>query len=105
MHVPKKAPAETTPAESAPVEKVLTEIIVAAFYPVHFELENESHQHAVPTGSETHFRAVIVSTVFEGLARIDRQRQVLRAIEAGNNAKNNAKFESPPCFGGSKERK
>ncbi len=121
MHVPKKVLAET-----APVEKVLTEKIVAAFYPVHFELENESHQHAVPTGSETHFRAVIVSTVFEGLARIDRQRQVLRAIEhelkngvhaftmraltpaeweAGNNAKNNAKFESPPCFGGSKERK
>lgn len=46
-----------------------------AFQPFHLEIENESHKHS-RGGAETHFRIVVVSDHFEGLSRVDRQRQV-----------------------------
>ena len=63
------------------ITKTLREKLTAAFKPAHLELENESHQHAVPEGAESHFRAVIVSAAFAGVSRIERQRQVLAAID------------------------
>ncbi|HCP04161.1 MAG TPA: BolA family transcriptional regulator, partial [Pseudomonas sp.] len=32
-----------------------------ALNPAHLELINESHMHSVPPGSESHFKAVVVS--------------------------------------------
>lgn len=101
------------------VAKTLEEKLTAAFEPAHLELENESHQHAVPEGAESHFRAVIVSAAFAGVSRIERQRQVLAAIdyELKNGvhaftmraltpeewqAGQGAGFQSPACMGGSK---
>lgn len=37
---------------------------------------NESHQHSVPEDSETHFRLLVVSPEFEGVARLQRHRRV-----------------------------
>lgn len=102
-----------------PLEMRLHEKIQAVFQPLHFELENESHSHSVPRNSETHFRAVVVSTKFEGLARIARQREVLQAIademKSGVHAftmrcltptewqqGEASGFASPACHGGSK---
>jgi BolA protein len=53
----------------------------AAFKPTHFELENESHTHH-RGGDETHFRLIVVSPLFEGVSRVDRQRQVYGLLEA-----------------------
>ena len=39
-------------------------------------IENESYRHHVPAGSETHFKIVAVSTIFEPLKLIDRHRLV-----------------------------
>jgi stress-induced morphogen len=47
----------------------------SAFAPTYLEIENESHKHS-RGGSETHFRLIVVSPKFEGLSRVDRQRQV-----------------------------
>jgi stress-induced morphogen len=47
-----------------------------AFSPIYLELENESHKHSVPPGSETHFRTLIVSEKFAGLSRVERSRMV-----------------------------
>ena len=44
--------------------------------PLHLELENESSKHSVPLGSETHFKILVVSEVFNTLSRVDRQRKV-----------------------------
>ena len=48
--------------------------------PLDFALEDESARHAghagARPGGETHYRARIVSSVFEGLSRVARQRLV-----------------------------
>jgi len=51
------------------------------FNPEYFELENESHMHSVPKNSETHFRLLVVSDVFESKSRIDRSRLVNELIK------------------------
>ena len=42
----------------------------------HLEVLNESDNHNVPPGSESHFRSTIVSEIFEGMKRLDRHRQI-----------------------------
>ena len=49
------------------VEDTVREKLVSHFKPVHLEIVNESFKHNVPKGSETHFKVVIVSSVFEGM--------------------------------------
>jgi stress-induced morphogen len=86
---------------------------------LHLMVENESHQHSVKPGSETHFKVLIVSPAFEGLGTIDRHRRVhgiladelrsglhaltLRALTPAQwEAEGAAGFQSPACLGGSK---
>jgi BolA-like protein 1 len=93
-----------------------------AIKPLHLEIENESSQHSVPTGSETHFKILIVSQLFLGLSRIERQRKVyslldsefksglhaltVRALTPEEWEKDGADgFISPECRGGSKHDK
>lgn len=45
-------------------------------------LENESSNHSVPEGSETHFKLLIVTDVFQGLSKLARQRQVLSILDS-----------------------
>jgi BolA protein len=85
----------------------------------HLVVENESHQHNVPKGSETHFKVLVVSPAFEGLGTVDRHRRVhglladelrsglhaltLRALTPAQWASDGAAgFQSPECLGGSK---
>ena len=52
----------------------------AAFAPSDLGIEDESALHSGHSGArpegETHFRVRIVSTAFEGLSRIERQRKI-----------------------------
>lgn len=48
--------------------------------PVHLELVNESHMHSVPPGSESHFKAVVVSDEFVGLNAVKRHQAVYRSL-------------------------
>jgi BolA protein len=91
-----------------------------ALAPERLEVINESHNHSVPKGSETHFKVVVVSRAFEGLSRVDRHRLVnttLAALFANGlhaltitsrtpaewaTATGSVVAESPPCLGGSK---
>ncbi len=50
--------------------------------PVDLRIDNESDQHAGPPGRESHFKVFVVSGVFEGLSRIDRQRKVNDLLKA-----------------------
>jgi stress-induced morphogen len=48
--------------------------------PSHLEVINESHMHSVPKGSETHFKVVIVSERFDGVAPVKRHQLVYSAL-------------------------
>lgn len=48
--------------------------------PVHLELVNESHMHSVPPGSESHFKATVVSESFAGLNAVKRHQAVYRSL-------------------------
>ena len=52
----------------------------------HMELINESIKHQGHIGDDgsgqTHFKAVIVSSTFEGVAKLERQRLINRAVKS-----------------------
>lgn len=101
-----------------PVESSIRSKLREALDPLHLEVINDSHMHAVPRGAETHFRVVVASRHFEGLALIHRHRlvnEILQEELAGPvhalsiQAKTPQQWEksprvgeSPPCLGGSK---
>ncbi|MEQ8505832.1 MAG: BolA family protein [Rhodospirillales bacterium] len=87
--------------------------------PDHLEVVNESHMHAVPPGSESHFKVIVVSPSFDGLNRVKRH-QAVNAVLANElagpihalsmetytadewQARGGRIMESPQCMGGSK---
>lgn len=99
----------------------ISHILMSALSPVHLEIENESHRHAVPKNSETHFKVLAVSEKFDGKSRIDRQRMINELLkdelQNGLHAltqktltpaewekqKEELHFQSPNCLGGGKQ--
>ena len=94
----------------------------AAFAPTHLEVINESHQHSVPPGSETHFKVVLASVAFAGKRLVARHRQVYAAVaeelKGGVHAlalhtytpeewaeRSSGAPPSPACLGGSKKER
>ena len=63
------------------LEASISSKLQKAFQPEYFEIENESAKHHRPAGSETHFRVVVVSSKFQGLSRVDRQRMVANLLD------------------------
>ncbi len=63
------------------VQQSIETKIAAALAPSHLEVVNESHMHSVPTGSESHFRVVVVSDRFEGLPLVRRHQTVNQILE------------------------
>ncbi len=58
------------------VAAVIEEKLLVAFSPLHLDVVNESNNHNVPPGSESHFKVTIVSKDFEGERLIKRHRAV-----------------------------
>lgn len=50
--------------------------LYTAFEPAHLEVINESYQHNVPPGSESHFKVVLVSEKFENKRMVGRHREI-----------------------------
>lgn len=84
----------------------------------HLEVINESGNHNVPPGSESHFKVVLVSGEFEGARLIERHRRVNQILkdelahaihalaihtytEREWQDKHGEAPMSPPCLGGS----
>lgn len=63
-------------ASSTTIQAVIAEKLASAFEPIHLEVINESHNHNVPSGSESHFKVVIASAKFEGDRLIKRHRAI-----------------------------
>lgn len=99
------------------VQQTIQQKLAADFQPAHLEVVNESHQHSVPAGSESHFKVVLVTSQFEGKSLVARHRAVYSAVAAelasgvhalalhtytpDEWAKTQAP-DSPDCRGGSK---
>lgn len=97
------------------IEKKLAE----TFSPLHLEVINESSNHNVPEGSESHFKVVVVSPAFEGKNLLARHRMINAALadelknsihalaihtyteEEWKETSGGAPM-SPPCLGGGK---
>ena len=58
------------------IATVIEEKILSAFSPLHLDVINESNNHNVPPGSESHFKVTIVSNKFEGERLIKRHRAI-----------------------------
>ena len=49
--------------------------------PTLLNIDNETHQHSVPVGAESHFKVLIVSTHFQSLNRVARHRLVNHIVQ------------------------
>ena len=67
----------------------MREKLTAAFAPVALEIEDQSARHAGHAGAtrddgsrgETHFHIRLVSSAFEGVTRVERQRRIYAALK------------------------
>ena len=97
------------------LQQCIEQKLIAAFAPTQLSVENESHLHNVPQGSETHFKVVITSETFAGKSLVARHRAVYQVLaeELAGGVHALALFtftfneqgqaaESPNCLGGSK---
>ena len=99
-------------------QKQIADKLTQSFSLDHLEVIDESEQHSVPPGSESHFKVIIVATEFERLGLVKRHQAVYAAlselISGGIHAlalhtlspkewqsQESRVPESPPCLGGS----
>lgn len=104
-----------------PMQKTIETKLRQAFSPEVLTVINESSSHSVPPGSETHFRVELVTSLFDSLSRIARNRKVYEVLAQELNEGvhalslklytprewqsqgEKALGESPACHGGSKK--
>jgi len=101
-----------------PIQRLIISKLTKTFQPVYLSVINESSNHSVPKGSETHFKVTIVSELFNDLKLIDRHRAVneclidelktdihslsITARTSSQWSQNSIVEKSPNCLGGSK---
>jgi len=101
------------------IQSVIESKLAGAIVAEHLDVINESHNHNVPAGSESHFKVVLVSEEFVNKSLIMRHRLINKVLadELANQihalalhtytrlewtAKHGTAPMSPPCLGGSK---
>ena len=67
-------------ANSSPVQLAIETKLMAQLQPSHLLGENESHMHAVPPNSETHFKVTIVTSQFDTISMVKRHQLVYQAL-------------------------
>lgn len=58
------------------VHVAIEQKLLQAFDPILLDVVNESDMHNVPAGSESHFKVIIVTPLFEGMRLLQRHRAV-----------------------------
>jgi BolA family transcriptional regulator, general stress-responsive regulator len=100
------------------VQTEIEEKLTGELQPALLEVVNESHMHSVPPNSETHFKVVIVTDLFDGKRKVARHQQVYGLLAAqlegpvhalalhtytpAEWAEREQAPASPDCLGGSK---
>lgn len=101
------------------VKEQIEQKLTNSFAVSHLTVENESHGHNVPAGSETHFKVVLVSKDFEGLNKVKQHQAVYKVLaeelagpvhalalhtyDEGAWVQIGHAPDSPACMGGSKK--
>ena len=62
------------------IQRSIETKLTQALIPDYIDVINESHQHNVPEGSESHFKVIVVSNKFIGLRQIQRQQRVYQVL-------------------------
>jgi BolA protein len=101
------------------VQAIIEKKLAEDYKPLHLEVINESSNHNVPEGSESHFKIVVVSPDFSGKNLLARHRMInatladelkssIHALAIHTYTEDEWKEEtagapmSPPCLGGGK---
>lgn len=101
------------------VQQIIEQKLKDNLSPSHLEVINESDNHNVPAGSESHFKVIIVSKAFDDTALIQRHRMINETLadelqnkihalalhtytEEDWSSKQGNAPQSPPCLGGGK---
>ena len=58
------------------IQQKIEQKLLAEYQPAHLQVINESGNHNVPAGSESHFKVVMVSDIFAGKRLIQRHRLI-----------------------------
>lgn len=58
------------------IQQIIERKLNEGLQPDHLSVENESHMHSVPPGSESHFKVTVVARIFEGKMPVARHRMV-----------------------------
>lgn len=122
IEIPTESSAQGSAQSSAenPIKHRILTKLAEAFLPVHLEVLNESYMHAVPAGSETHFKVILAADAFAGKRQVQRHQAVYACL--ADELKNGvhalalhtfspAEWQasaavpaSPQCLGGSKQQ-
>ncbi len=62
------------------IQNKIEEKLNKALSPIYISVENESHMHNVPAGSESHFKVVLVCEEFQGRLPVKRHQSVYRVL-------------------------
>ena len=62
------------------VQNIIEQKLVESIPLQGIEVINESHMHNVPTGSESHFKVIIISDDFEGERLVKRHQRVNKVL-------------------------
>ena len=101
------------------VQAIIEQKLADDYHPLHLEVINESSNHNVPEGSESHFKVIVVSPDFAGKNLLARHRLINKTLADELNAsihalaihtytedewkeESNGAPMSPPCLGGGK---
>jgi BolA family transcriptional regulator, general stress-responsive regulator len=99
------------------VQQTIEQKLADGLDALHLEVINESSQHNVPPGSESHFKVIVVSKDFEGKTLVAQHRAVYKLLgdelrsrvhalalhtytEQSWRERHGAAPMSPPCLGG-----
>ncbi len=99
------------------VQQQIIDKLNTALVPQHLEVINESGNHNVPAGSESHFKVVMVAEAFTGENLVKRHQKVYQVLADELNSgvhalsqhlytpdewreKYGEVAKSPPCMGG-----
>ncbi len=67
------------------MDELIKRLVEENLEPVNFELINESHKHLGHAGDDgsgqTHYKLIVVSHVFKGQSRVERQRAVMQVLK------------------------
>jgi len=64
------------------IQQEIESLLTKALSPVYLLVENESHKHNVPPGSESHFKIALVSEEFSSLRQVPRHQLIYKILAA-----------------------